>query len=83
VYEPAAASVTLVLPLAASEPDQPSPVVPPLAVQLLVSVEFQVSVKDWPVLTVAALADMLAVDGCTTDLPGTTEDNCGEILLHK
>jgi hypothetical protein len=20
-------------------------------------------------------------DGCTTDLPGTTEDNCGEILL--
>jgi hypothetical protein len=48
VYEPAVASVTLVLPLAASEPDQPSPVVPPLAVQLLVSVEFQMSVKDWP-----------------------------------
>jgi hypothetical protein len=22
-------------------------------------------------------------DGCTTDLPGTTEDDCGEIRLHK
>jgi hypothetical protein len=30
-------------------------------VQLLVSAEFQVSVNDWPVLTAAALVDMLAV----------------------
>jgi len=22
-------------------------------------------------------------DGGTTDLPGTTEDDCGEILLHE
>jgi hypothetical protein len=22
-------------------------------------------------------------DGCTTDLPSTTEDYCGEILIHK
>jgi hypothetical protein len=22
------------------------------------------------------------LNGCTTDLPGTTEDHCGEILLH-
>src|ERR1700679_2903809 len=22
-------------------------------------------------------------DRCTTDLPSTTEDNCGEILIHK
>jgi hypothetical protein len=41
--------------------------VPPLAVQLLVSVEFQVSVNDWPVSTVVALADMVAVGaGLTT-----------------
>jgi hypothetical protein len=40
--------------------------VPPLAVQLLVSVEFHVSVNDWPVLTVVALADMLAVGAGST-----------------
>jgi hypothetical protein len=62
---PAAFGVTFAAPLTDFEPDQPSPVCPPLATHVAAFVEVQVSVTGFPTTTEAGAAAKLTVGAVT------------------
>jgi len=59
-------SVTEVVPDSALAPGQPSPVPPPLAVQVVASVELQVKATAWPTVTIFEAADSVTIGAGAT-----------------